>query len=152
VSEQLDRAMMERAVELARIAAAAGEVPVGALITIDGRVIAEAHNEREAAGDPTAHAELLAIARASKVVGRWRLTGSVLYVTLEPCPMCAGAMVNARIDRLVFGALDPKAGAVRTLYRIADDPRLNHRLDVTGGVLEEPCAEVLRAFFRERRP
>lgn len=146
-----DLEMMARALALAEEAAALGEVPVGAVIVAEGQVVAQAHNERESLRDPTAHAELLAIVRAARALGRWRLFGTTMYVTLEPCPMCAGALVNARVDRLVYGASDPKAGAVRSLHRIADDPRLNHRLDIEAGVMAEPCGEALRAFFQARR-
>ena len=142
---------MARALALAERAAELGEVPVGAVVVVNDQVVAEAHNERESRRDPTAHAELLALGRAAQALGRWRLSGATLWVTLEPCPMCAGALVNARIDRLVFGARDPKAGAVRSLYQIADDPRLNHRLEVQGGVMADPCASVLRRFFAARR-
>lgn len=146
-----DAAWMARALEEAARAAACDEVPVGAVLVVAGELVAAAHNERELTHDPTAHAELLAIRRAAAALGRWRLHDATLYVTLEPCPMCAGALVNARIPRLVFGATDPKAGAVETLFQIATDPRLNHRLEVTGGVLEEPCGEILRSFFRDKR-
>ena len=148
---ELDLAMMRRALELAEQAAALDEVPVGAVVVVGGAIVAEAYNEREQAKDPTAHAELLAIARAAKALDRWRLSGATIYVTLEPCPMCAGAMVNARIDRLVYGADDPKAGAVRTLFAIADDQRLNHRVEIERGVLADECGELLRAFFKQKR-
>ena len=151
MASELDLAMMRRALELAAKAAELDEVPVGAVLAVGGAIVAEAYNEREAAKDPTAHAELLAIARAAKQLERWRLFGATLYVTLEPCPMCAGAMVNARIDRLVYGADDPKAGAVRTLFSIADDPRLNHRVAIESGVLAAECGELLRAFFKKKR-
>jgi tRNA(adenine34) deaminase len=151
VASELDLAMMQRALSLARIAAERDEVPVGAVVVAGGAIVAEAYNERERAKDPTAHAELLAIARAAKKLDRWRLTGATIYVTLEPCPMCAGAMVNARIDRLVYGADDPKAGAVRTLFAIADDARLNHRVEIEGGVLAGECGELLRSFFKNKR-
>jgi tRNA(adenine34) deaminase len=151
VPSELDLAMMRRALELAAQAAELGEVPVGAVIAVDGAIVAEGYNEREHAKDPTAHAELLAIVRAAKKLDRWRLFGATLYVTLEPCPMCAGAMVNARVDRLVYGAEDPKAGAVRSLYSIADDPRLNHRVAIESGVLAAECGELLRAFFKKKR-
>jgi tRNA(adenine34) deaminase len=151
VSSELDLAMMRRALELATAAAELEEVPVGAVIAVDGAIVAEAYNERERAKDPTAHAELLAIARAAKKLDRWRLFGATLYVTLEPCPMCAGAMVNARIDRLVYGADDPKAGAVRSLFAIADDQRLNHRVEIERGVLAGECGELLRSFFKNKR-
>jgi tRNA(adenine34) deaminase len=146
-----DRAWMAVALDAARRARALGEVPIGAAIVSGDHLIAVAGNEREGARDPTAHAELIAIRRAARLLGRWRLTGTTLYVTLEPCAMCAGALVNARVDRLVYAAEDPKAGAVVSLFRIADDPRLNHRLEITRGVEAEESAELLRAFFRERR-
>ncbi|HHV58418.1 MAG TPA: nucleoside deaminase [Firmicutes bacterium] len=142
---------MQRALELARAAAARGEVPVGALVVRGGAIIAESANRREEAKDPTAHAELLAIQAAARELGGWRLTGTTLYVTLEPCAMCAGALVLARVERLVYGADDPKAGAVRSLYRLVEDERLNHRLEVVRGVLAAECGELLREFFRRRR-
>jgi tRNA(adenine34) deaminase len=147
-----DAVHMAAALKQARVAARRGEVPVGAIVlAADGRVLARAHNRRETGADPTAHAELIALRRAARRVGAWRLTGATLVVTLEPCPMCAGAAVNARIARIVYGAVDPKAGAVESLFRIADDPRLNHRISVRGGVLSDRCAEILSSFFRERR-
>ena len=142
---------MAQALELARRAASTGEVPVGAVIVYQERVIAAAHNQREQLHDPTAHAEMIAITQAAEALGNWRLSGCTLYVTLEPCPMCAGAIVQARIPRVVYGADDPKAGAARSLYELLNDPRLNHRCDVTHGVLAEPCGEVLRQFFRAKR-
>ena len=143
---------MDRALELAKEAEAKGDVPIGALVVdIDGKTIAEAHNEREIAQDPTAHAEVLALSRAAKHVGSWRLTGCTLIVTLEPCVMCAGALSLSRIDRIVFGASDPKAGATGSLYNIHDDARLNHRIELLGGVRGEECAAMLRAFFRAKR-
>ncbi len=143
---------MRLALALAREAMALGEVPVGAVIVRDGKLIAGAHNLRESLNDPTAHAERLALSLAGQALGTWRLEGCTLYVTLEPCPMCAGAIVLGRIARVVFGADDPKAGACRTLYRIADDPRFNHRAEVTGGVLARECGAILTEFFRARRP
>ena len=128
-----------------------GDVPIGAVVTRGEEVLAHAGNQRERLHDPTAHAEILAIRRASAVLRSWRLEGCTLTVTLEPCAMCAGAAVLARLDHLVFGTPDPKAGFVGSLGDIARDPRLNHRIEVTSGVLEERCAELLRAFFRERR-
>ncbi len=142
---------MREALALARQAAERGEVPVGAVALHEGRVVGRGANAREAAHDPTAHAELQAIQEAARSLGRWRLTGVTLVVTLEPCAMCAGAMVLARIDRLVYGAPDPKAGAVGSLLDLSADPRLNHRFPVERGVLAEECGEVLRAFFRARR-
>jgi tRNA(adenine34) deaminase len=146
-----DEHYMRRALELAREAAARGEVPVGAIVVRNGEIIAEGSNRREEDKDPTAHAELLAIRAAARALGGWRLTGTTLYVTLEPCAMCAGAIVLARVGRLVYGADDPKGGAVRTLYRLVEDERLNHRVQVTPGILAEECGKVLRDFFRRRR-
>lgn len=142
---------MTEALRLAREAGARGEVPVGAVAVFEGRVVGRGANGREAAHDPTAHAELLAVQEAARALGRWRLTGVTVYVTLEPCAMCAGAMVLARIDRLVFAAADPKAGAVGSLFDLSCDPRLNHRYPVERGVLGEEAGELLRAFFRTRR-
>ena len=150
--EDLDTSMMRRCLELARGAAERGEVPVGAVVVLGDRILSEASNLREATADPTAHAERLVITEAGHALKTWRLEGCTLYVTLEPCPMCAGAIVQARISRVVYGAADPKAGACRTLYRIADDPRFNHRAAILGGVLAEECGAVLTAFFRARRP
>ena len=146
-----DEAMMRRALELAREAGALGEVPVGAVVARAGTIIAEAYNLRETASDPTAHAERLALERAGRATGHWRLDGCVLYVTLEPCAMCAGAIVLARLDRVVFGATDPKAGACRSLYRITNDRRLNHRVATEGGLLAAESGELLSLFFRARR-
>ena len=146
-----DEKFMALALEEAARAAELGEVPIGAVVVHDGEVIARAGNRRETDADPAAHAEFSALMRASRVLGRWRLTGCTVYVTLEPCLMCAGLMVNSRIDRCVFGAPDPKGGAVGTLYDVSHDARLNHEFEVEGGVLEAECAEVLRAFFKRRR-
>jgi tRNA(adenine34) deaminase len=151
VSESTDIRMMERALELAARAASAGEVPVGAVVYRDGEIVGEAANARERDADPTAHAEIVAIRAAAAALGTWRLDGCSLAVTLEPCPMCAGALVNARIARVVFGARDPKAGACGTLMDICRDARLNHRLDVVEGVLADRCAALLTAFFAARR-
>jgi tRNA(adenine34) deaminase len=142
---------MREALVFARAAGERGEVPVGAVAVCDGVVVGRGANAREGAHDPTAHAELLAIQEAARTLGRWRLTGVTLYVTLEPCAMCAGAMVLARIDRLVLGASDPKAGACGSLLDLSADPRLNHRFPVERGVLGEEAGELLRAFFRARR-
>ena len=142
---------MELALLEAERAGSWGDVPIGAVVTRGGDVIGRAGNQRERLGDPTAHAEILAIREASAAVGSWRLEGCTLAVTLEPCAMCAGASVLARLDRLVYGAADPKAGFAGSLGDLARDPRLNHRLEVTTGVLEERCSKLLRAFFRERR-
>ena len=147
-----DQHFMTLALALADRAAAMDEVPVGALVVAqDGRVLGSGHNLRERDQDPLAHAELRAIAEAARALGHWRLVDTTMYVTLEPCPMCAGALVNARVGRLVYGCADPKAGAAHTLYRLLDDPRLNHRLPVTAGVQAEACAERLRAFFARLR-
>jgi tRNA(adenine34) deaminase len=142
---------MKEALALARQAGDRGEVPVGAVAVLDGRIVGRGANAREAAHDPTAHAELVAIQDAARTLGRWRLTGVTLVVTLEPCAMCAGAMVLARIDRLVYGASDPKAGAAGSLMDLTADPRLNHRFPVERGVLAAESSEMLRAFFRARR-
>ena len=142
---------MGLALDEAAAATRHGDVPVGAVVLRDGEVIASRHNERERSGDPTAHAEVLALRDAAEVVGSWRLEGTTLVVTLEPCPMCAGALVAARVGRVVFGAVDPKAGAVGTLYNLCADPRLNHEVDVVAGVRAEACAAQLRAFFAGRR-
>ncbi|MFV0129037.1 tRNA adenosine(34) deaminase TadA [Streptomyces sp. HMX112] len=142
---------MRRAMEEAERAARAGDVPVGAVVlSPDGTVLATGHNEREATGDPTAHAEVLALRRAAGRLGRWRLTGCTLVVTLEPCVMCAGALVQSRVDRLVFGALDEKAGGVGSLWDLVRDRRLNHRPEVVQGVLADECSVQLTRFFRDR--
>ncbi len=148
-----DLEMMARAIALARDAAASGEVPIGAVVyeTDTGRVLAEAANTRERRRDPCGHAELLAIRDAAAAVGDWRLNHCSLAVTLEPCPMCAGAIVNARVGRVLYGADDPKAGAVRSLFTLLDDPRLNHRCTVIPGVEREACSAMLTAFFRSLR-
>jgi tRNA(adenine34) deaminase len=146
-----DRKWMERALELAREAAVMQEVPVGAVIVRGGEVLAEGHNLTVTEADPTTHAEVVAIRRAAAAVGDWRLLDTTLYVTLEPCAMCAGAIVLARIPRVVFGARDPKAGMVGSLGNLLQDPRLNHRCEVTEGVLAAESGELLRVFFRERR-
>jgi len=147
-----DTHFMRIALEEARAAALHGDVPVGAIVVDDdGNEVARGHNRREADADPVAHAEIVAIRRAAEAVGTWRLEGCTLFVTLEPCAMCAGALVNARVARLVYGTRDPKAGAVETLFRIADDPRLNHRVVVSGGVLADDAAALLTGFFGELR-
>jgi tRNA(adenine34) deaminase len=143
--------MMREALAEAEQGAAIGEVPIGCGIAHEGRIIARAHDMRESLRDPTAHAEILAIRAAARVLGSWRLEGCTLYVTVEPCAMCAGAIVLARIPRLVYGADSPKSGAVRTLFRICDDPRLNHRVDVVAGVLAEEAGALLQRFFRTFR-
>lgn len=146
-----DETYMQIALTEARVAASVGEVPIGAVVVCDGRVVARAHNRRERDHDPSAHAELAAMVKASQELERWRLTGCTVYVTLEPCLMCAGLMVNARIDRCVYGAPDPKGGALGTLYDVSHDARLNHEFEVRAGVCADECAEVLRSFFRARR-
>ncbi|MBL8879474.1 MAG: nucleoside deaminase [Phycisphaerales bacterium] len=149
--DELDRRFMEIAIDVARRALPAEDVPIGAIVVHEGRIIGRGHNERERLADPTAHAEILALSAASQHLKRWRLDGCTLYVTLEPCPMCAGAIVLARMSRLVFGAFDPKAGACGSLYEITTDARLNHRVVTLGGVLNDRCADLLREFFRDRR-
>ena len=146
-----DETAMRAALEEARAAIAHGDVPVGAIALAGGEVVARAHNERERRGDPTAHAELLAMRAAAEVLGSWRLDAVTLVVTLEPCAMCAGALVAARVARLVFGTPDPRAGACGTLYNLCSDPRLNHELPVREGVLAEQAAQLLRDFFAMRR-
>ncbi len=150
-TEKMHEHFMQLALEEARLAMSENEVPIGAVIIHNGRVIASAHNQREQLHDPTAHAEMIAITQASESLQSWRLEGCTLYVTLEPCPMCAGAIVQARIPEVVYGAADPKAGAVRTLFNLLDDPRLNHRAEIVVGVLAEPCSQILSQFFQEQR-
>lgn len=142
---------MKLALEEAAAAMVEDEVPIGAVIVHRDRVIARAHNQREQLRDPTAHAEMIAITQAAAALGSWRLEDCVLYVTLEPCPMCAGAILQARIPTVVYGANDPKAGAVHTLYRLLEDPRLNHRCQVVSNVLADPCARILTEFFQKQR-
>lgn len=142
---------MRGALRLAEDAAQQGEVPVGAVLVQGNKLLAAAKNEREAENNPLGHAELLCLAQASKALNSWRLPKTTLYVTLEPCPMCAGALVQARVERLVYGARDPKSGAVDSLYQIPTDPRLAHRLQVQGGVLEEECSQLLKDFFKNLR-
>ncbi len=139
------------ALEEARFAESIGEVPIGAVVVCDGAVVARGHNRREIDSDPSGHAEFIAIREAARKLGRWRLADCTVYVTLEPCPMCAGLMHQARIARLVYGAPDPKAGAVGTLYDLSNDERLNHRFDVTRGVREAECGTILTEFFRRLR-
>lgn len=146
-----DARLMELALDEARAAAELGEVPVGAILSVGGVVVARGQNRRETDSDPSAHAEIVAVREAARERRSWRLADATLYVTLEPCPMCAGALVNARIARLVYGCTDPKAGAVDTLFGIGTDPRLNHRFEVTSGVLADECADVLKRFFAARR-
>jgi tRNA(adenine34) deaminase len=146
-----DEQFMRQALEEARRAAEAGEVPVGAVVTLDGRVIASAANRTITDGDPTAHAEMVALRAAARALGNYRLAGATLYVTLEPCAMCAGALVHARVARLVYGCDDPKVGAVNWCLRVLEHPMLNHRVEVTSGVLADESAAILQAFFSARR-
>jgi tRNA(adenine34) deaminase len=146
-----DEDFIREAVKEAEKAVEYGEVPVGAIIVYEGRIVARAFNRRETSGDPTAHAEILALREAAKLRQHWRLSGMTLYCTLEPCAMCAGAMVQARIMRLVYGAKDPKAGAAGSLLNLVQDERMNHRLEVTAGILAEDCGNLLKRFFSERR-
>ena len=142
---------MQEAIELARKALESEDVPIGALVVYRGRVIGRGYNQREKLQDPTAHAEMLALTAAAEYIGHWRLENCTVYVTLEPCPMCAGALVLARVARLVYGAADEKAGACGSLYQITQDPRLNHRVETVAGVLAEAAVELLQAFFQRRR-
>ena len=151
MSQLTHRVWMEHAIAEAELALEHDDVPVGALVVRNGRVIARGHNRREVDADPTAHAEMIAVRQAATELGTWRLDGCTLYVTLEPCTMCAGALVLARLPALVYGADDPKAGAVGSLYDLAREPRLNHAVDVTRGVLADRCGRLLTTFFRARR-
>ncbi|HHT46989.1 MAG TPA: tRNA adenosine(34) deaminase TadA [Firmicutes bacterium] len=146
-----DEQYMQVALGLAEEAFKRGEVPIGAVLVRDGEILSQNHNRREELKDATAHAEILVLREAGSLLGSWRLLDTTLYVTLEPCPMCAGALVQARVSRLVFGARDPKGGAAVSLYNIPADTRLNHRLEVEEGVLSERCASLLQKFFKERR-
>ncbi len=146
-----DEHFMRLAIGQAAIAQENGDVPIGAVIVHENKIIAKAYNQREQLKDPTAHAEIIALTQAAAALETWRLTGCSIYVTLEPCPMCAGALVLARIDRLVFGCNDPKTGACGSLYNIVQDSRLNHRLEVTAGVLADECGALLTEFFEKRR-
>ena len=146
-----DKAFMSFALEEAHAALEHDDVPIGCVIARGDEVLAHARNARERDADPTAHAEILALRAASKAIGSWRLDACTVYVTVEPCVMCAGAIVLARAERLVYGATDPKAGAIRSLYNVADDPRLNHRVSVTAGVLEREAGDLLRAYFSAKR-
>ncbi|MBW7905988.1 MAG: tRNA adenosine(34) deaminase TadA [Phycisphaerae bacterium] len=148
---ELDHRYMREALDQARRALESDDVPVGAVVVRGGRIVGRGYNQREKLQDPTAHAEMIALTAAAADVGHWRLEDCTLYVTLEPCPMCAGALVLARVARMVYGAADPKGGACGSLYTLTQDPRLNHRVETLGGVLAEDCAELLRAFFRRRR-
>ena len=146
-----DRAFMLAALDEARRAAHAGEVPVGAVVVVDGRIVGRGYNQPISAADPTAHAEIVALREAARSVGNYRLTGSRLYVTVEPCLMCAGALVHARVGTLVYGTVEPKAGAIVSAFRAYDHPTLNHRVEVVAGVLEAECRALVQQFFRERR-
>ena len=151
MSSQTDERYMRQAIEQAKIAEENGDVPIGAIIVYKNQIIGKAYNQRQQLADPTAHAEIIALTQAAAALETWRLNGCTMYVTLEPCPMCAGALVLARIDRLVYGCDDPKTGAVKSLYNIVTDERLNHRLEVTAGVLAEDCSRQLQNFFQKRR-
>jgi len=142
---------MLEAIKAARIAKENGDVPIGAVVVYENQVIGRAYNQREQLNDPTAHAEIIALTQAAAFIGNWRLGGCTIYVTLEPCAMCAGALVLGRLDRLVYGCDDPKAGACKSLYNIVQDERLNHRLEVTSGVLADECGKLLQDFFLRRR-
>ena len=149
--DEIDRRFMQRALDEARAALESEDVPVGAVVVHEGHIIGRGHNQREMLQDPTAHAEMLALTAAADYLGRWRLDGCTIYVTLEPCAMCAGALVLGRIERLVYGASDDKAGACGSLFDIPRDQRLNHNIETVGGVLADPSAQLLRDFFRRRR-
>lgn len=142
---------MKMALDLAEQAYAMGEVPVGAVITCEGRVVGAAYNQREQLHDPTAHAEMIAITQAAEAIASWRLHHCSLYVTLEPCPMCAGAALNARIPQVIYGAPDPKSGAVNSVFKLLNDARLNHRAEVVQGILQDQCGEILKRFFQKQR-
>jgi len=146
-----DSRYMAEAIKEAMAALEVDEIPVGAVIVYESKIVGRAHNQRHLLKDPTAHAEMIALTQAAEFAGDWRLTGCTMYVTLEPCPMCAGALVNARLDRLVFGSTDPKAGACGSLYNIVEDNRLNHRMAVVGDFMAEPCRMLLQEFFSSKR-
>ncbi len=146
-----DDRFMRVAIEAAKIAEENGDVPIGAVIVYQNQIIGKAYNQREQLKDPTAHAEIIALTQAAAFMESWRLNGCTMYVTLEPCPMCAGALVLGRLDRLVYGCDDPKTGACKSLYNIVQDERLNHRLEVTSGVLADECSKLLQDFFQKRR-
>jgi tRNA(adenine34) deaminase len=146
-----DEKFMKAAIDAAFIAEENGDVPIGAVVVYENKIIAKGYNQRQQLNDPTAHAEIIALTAAAEFIGNWRLNGCAIYVTLEPCTMCAGALVNARMDRLVYGCDDPKAGACKSLYNIVQDERLNHRLEVTSGVMAQECSTILSDFFRRRR-
>ena len=151
IDTEPDNRFMTAAIEQARIARDNGDVPVGAVIVHENKIIAKGYNQRDQLNDSTAHAEIIALTAACDYIGNWRLNDCTIYVTLEPCPMCAGAMVLARLDRLVYGCDDPKAGACGSLYNIIQDDRLNHRIEITKGVLAEQCSSLLTEFFQNRR-
>ena len=151
LNNNTDERFMRAAIDQAYIAEENGDVPIGAVIAYKNRIVAKAYNQREQLQDPTAHAEIIALTQAAAAVGNWHLNGCTIYVTLEPCPMCAGALVIARMDRLVYGCDDPKTGACKSLYNIVQDKRLNHRLEVTAGVLADECSRLLQKFFQQRR-
>lgn len=146
-----DNYWMKRALALAKKAESIGEVPIGAILVKDGEIVGRGFNRRESLKDPTAHAETIAIRKASRKLDAWRLTGTTLYVTLEPCPMCMGAIILARIDRVVFGCFDPKGGAAGSLYNLADDCRFNHRVKLTIGIMQDECSRILSGFFKNLR-
>ncbi|MCK4752059.1 MAG: tRNA adenosine(34) deaminase TadA [Planctomycetes bacterium] len=150
-NSELDQRFMRKAIDAAAIAEENGDVPIGAVIVHKNQIIAKAYNQREQLNDPTAHAEIIALTQAAAFLESWRLHDCTIYVTLEPCPMCAGALVLARIDRLVYGCDDPKTGACKSLYNIVQDDRLNHRLELTSGVLADDCSTMLSQFFNKRR-
>jgi tRNA(adenine34) deaminase len=147
----MDEVWMRLALDEAADAERLGEVPIGAVVVLGEKVIGRGHNRVRAERDPTAHAEIVALRDAARFLDNYRLTGTTLYVTIEPCPMCAGALVNARVARLVYGAADPRAGAVTTLFQLCTDPRLNHRVEIRGGVLEAECREMIQSFFHRKR-
>ena len=146
-----DQRYMKIAIDQAAIAEENGDVPIGCIIVYENQIIAKAYNQRQQLNDPTAHAEIIALTQAAEFIGNWRLHGCCIYVTLEPCPMCAGALVLARLDRLVYGCDDPKTGAVKSLYNITTNERLNHKLEVTSGILADDCSAQLSSFFQKRR-
>ena len=149
--QEIDERYMRMAIDAALVAEENGDVPIGTVIVHAGRLVAKAYNQREQLQDPTAHAEIIALTQAATALKLWRLHGCTIYVTLEPCPMCAGALVLARIDRLVYGCDDPKTGACKSLYNIVQDVRLNHRMEVVSGFMEEPCRAILQEFFAKKR-
>ncbi len=151
MTHPMDEVWMRLALDEAADAERLGEVPIGAVLVLGEKVIGRGHNRVLTERDPTAHAEIVALREAARFLDNYRLTGTTLYVTIEPCPMCAGALVNARVARLVYGAADPRAGAVTTLFQLCTDPRLNHRLEVCGGVLEAQCREMIQSFFQKKR-